>query len=61
LNGRGTLQVLIASVALRNGIITDVGYSVIVTAALLTSLLVAPLARSFTRATTSSKRAAVEL
>ncbi len=49
LNGRGAMQVIIASVALRRAVISSSAYTVIVTAAIVTSLLAAPLVRVISR------------
>jgi hypothetical protein len=45
-NGRGTLQIIIATVALRDNVISPVLFTVIVTGALITSLFAAPVARA---------------
>jgi Kef-type K+ transport system membrane component KefB len=45
LNGRGTMQIIIASVALRHSVIGPSAFTIIVTASLLTSLVAAPLTR----------------
>ncbi len=45
LNGRGAMQVIIAGVALRHSVLTSSAYTVIVTAAIIATALMAPVAR----------------
>ncbi len=45
LNGRGTMQVIVASVALRHDVISSSAYTVIICSALATTIVVAPIVR----------------
>lgn len=45
LNGRGTMQVIIASVGLRHGAVSSDGFTVVVAGSIITTLLMAPALR----------------
>jgi Kef-type K+ transport system membrane component KefB len=45
LNARGVVQIVVASVGLRTGVLNVAGYTVVVLAAIVTSIMASPLLR----------------